>query len=101
MGSSSNNNQKMAKGQEVAIAVLGWLSTEDEMMNRFLAMSGLDAMDLRSLVSSRGFQAGLLDFVMAHEPSLMAFCSAYGYLPEEVQRAWQQISGPQYGGTGA
>ncbi|MCO6186017.1 DUF3572 domain-containing protein [Rhizobium sp. L1K21] len=71
------------------------------MMGRFLSLSGLEAEDMRALVSDRGFQAGLLDFVMAHEPSLLAFCSAYGLLPEEVNAAWQKLSGPVYGGTGA
>ncbi len=86
---------------DIAIAILGWLSNEPDMLGRFLSLSGLDATDLRPLVSDRGFQAGLLDFVMAHEPSLNAFCSAYGLLPEEVQSAWQKLSGPLYGGTGA
>ena len=89
------------KADEIAIAVLGWLSTEPEMMARFLSLSGIDAMELRALVNDSRFLAGLLDFVVAHEPSMMAFCSAYGFLPEEVNAAWQKLSGPIYGGTGA
>lgn len=94
-------SEEKLTANEIAIAVLGWLSTEPEMMNRFLNLSGLGADDLRPLVLDSGFQAGLLDFVVSHEPSLLAFCSAYGLLPEEVSAAWQQLSGPVYGGTGA
>ncbi len=94
-------SKEKLSADEIAIAILGWLSTEPDMMSRFLSMSGLEAEDLRAIVADSGFQAGLLDFVMAHEPSLMAFCSAYGLLPEEVNAAWQKLSGPIYGGTGA
>ena len=87
--------------EEIAIAVLGWLSTEPEMMNRFLSLSGLEAMQLRGLAGDRDFLAGMLDFVVAHEPSLNAFCSAYGFLPEEVDIAWRRLSGPTYSGAGA
>ncbi len=93
--------EEITAPDDIALAVLGWLSNEPEMMNRFLSLSGLEATDLRSMVSDSGFQAGLLDFVMNHEPSLIAFCSAYGLLPEDVNNAWQKLSGPQYGGTGA
>ncbi|MCL6706655.1 DUF3572 domain-containing protein [Pseudomonas sp. R2.Fl] len=79
---------------EVAAEVLGWLAGEPDMLSRFLALSGLRADQLRQAVNDPGFLAGLLDFVMGHEPSLMAFCEATGTRPEIVAAAWHKLSGP-------
>ena len=44
-----------------------------------------------------GFLAGMLDFLMAHEPTLMAFCAATGTKPETVMAAAQRYSQPTLG----
>jgi Protein of unknown function (DUF3572). len=79
---------------EVAAEILGWLANEPDMLSRFLALSGLTADQLRQAVNETGFRAGLLDFVMGHEPTLMAFCEATGTKPETVAAAWHKLSGP-------
>jgi hypothetical protein len=38
--------------------------------------------------------AGLTDFLMSHEPDLMAFCAATDTSPETVAAAWHHFSGP-------
>lgn len=86
---------------EIAVAILTWLGQEPDMLSRFLALSGLDAGDLRQFSRSPGFAAALMEFLMAHEPSLMAFCAQSGLAPETVAAAWAKLSGPHYGGTGA
>jgi hypothetical protein len=94
---ASSTNQP----DEIAVSVLTWLSNEPDMLTRFLSLTGLDAGSLRQISASPGFAAGLLEFVLAHEPSLMAFSAHSGYAPEAVSAAWQALSGPSYGGTGA
>lgn len=79
---------------EMAIAILGWLATEPELLSRFLALTGIGPSDLRHQIGDSGFQAGLLDFIMQHEPSLIAFCNASGYKPEQVAATWSRVSGP-------
>lgn len=64
------------------------------MLGRFLALSGLEASQLRQSVDDSGFLAGMLDFLMGHEPTLMAFCAATDTRPETVVAAWRQLSGP-------
>lgn len=86
---------------EIAIAILNWLSEKPDMLSRFLALTGLDAGDLRSFSKSAGFNVSLLEFIMGHEPSLMDFCDNSGIAPEAVAAAWQKAAGPQYGSTGA
>lgn len=79
---------------ELAAGVLQWLAEEPDMLSRFLALSGLGPHDLRAAMSDPGFHAGLLDFIMQHEPSLVAFATKSGYSPEQISDAWNRISGP-------
>lgn len=87
--------------QEIAVAILTWLGEEPDMLTRFLSLSGVEASSLRQFSASPGFAAALMEFVMGHEPSLMAFSARSGIAPDVVAAAWQKLSGPTYGGTGA
>ena len=78
---------------EIAVAVLTWLAGEPDMLSRFLALTGLDASSLRAMSGNRGFKAGLLEFVLAHQPSLMAFSAHSGIAPEAVAAAWEKLGG--------
>jgi hypothetical protein len=49
---------------------------------------------VRGAVNDRGFLAGMLDFLMLHEPTLMAFCEASGTSPEVVAAASAHFSPP-------
>lgn len=89
-----NNGKGFTDPQEIAIAILGWLASEPDILSRFLGLSGIQPNDMRSLMADKGFQAGLIDFVMNHEPDLMAFCAASEKTPEDVTHAWHQLSGP-------
>lgn len=80
--------------QETAVTILAWLANEPDMLSRFLALSGVQADQIRTAATDPGFLAGLLDFMMAHEPSLMSFCEATGTKPETVAEAWHKLSGP-------
>ncbi|WP_313617820.1 DUF3572 domain-containing protein [Agrobacterium sp.] len=88
------NTASAAKPEETAAAILGWLASEPELLSRFLALSGLQANMLRHAATDPGFFAGLTDFLMSHEPDLMAFCAATETKPEDVAAAWHHFSGP-------
>ncbi|WP_165220273.1 DUF3572 domain-containing protein [Affinirhizobium pseudoryzae] len=79
---------------ETAAAILQWLAGEPDMLGRFLALSGVQPTQMRSAVNDPGFLAGMVDFVMAHEPTLMTFCEASQWKPEAVVLAWHHYSGP-------
>lgn len=89
-----NAGKTVGDPQETAIAILAWLAGEPDILSRFLALSGIDTSMLRNMVGDTGFQAGLVDFIMNHEPDLMAFCAASGKTPEDVVHAWHKLSGP-------
>ncbi|OJT95868.1 DUF3572 domain-containing protein [Metarhizobium album] len=83
-----------ADPQETAIAVLSWLANEPDMLSRFLALTGVAPGELRHAMGDTGFLAGLIDFIMGHEPTLMAFCAATDTAPETVAAAWRTLSKP-------
>ncbi|WP_105386039.1 DUF3572 domain-containing protein [Neorhizobium alkalisoli] len=93
----TKTNTSAANAEETAAAVLGWLANEPEMLGRFLALSGLQANQMRNAVNDPGFLAGMIDFLMGHEPTLLAFCEATDIKPETVAAAWQYYAGPQPG----
>ena len=84
----------MTPAEETAIAILAWLANEPELLGRFLALTGTDPASLRHAAADPGFLAGVVDFLMGHEPTLISFCEATGTPPEDVVRAHFTLSGP-------
>lgn len=93
-GEPENSRRNAANTEETAAAILGWLANEPDMLGRFLALSGVQPNQLRGAVNDPGFLAGMIDFLMGHEPTLLAFCEATGTKPETVTAAWHHYSGP-------
>lgn len=73
--------------ERIAISALGFVAADEQLLPRFLAMSGIDAAQIRRAASEPGFMAGLLQFIVAHEPTLMAFASHAGIAPQSVIQA--------------
>lgn len=70
--------------EAVAIAALGFVASDPELMSRFLAISGIDPATIRRAAGEPGFLAGVLDFVLAHEPTLLRFAEETGRNPASV-----------------
>jgi hypothetical protein len=75
----------------LALEGLGWLAGQDEALDRFLAVSGLDPAGLRAAAGSPGTGLAVLEFLLAHEPFLLAFCDATGTLPQAVHAARHRL----------
>lgn len=79
--------------EALAIGALGFVASDPTLMPRFLAMSGIEAGQIRRAAAEPGFLAGVLGFLLGHEPSLMAFCEASGTDPAVVGRARRALPG--------
>lgn len=88
----------MTPAEETAISALAWLANEPDMLGRFLDLTGTDLSSLRHAATDPSFLAGVMDFLMGHEPTLLAFSAATDIRPETIVRAHAELSGP--GGTG-
>lgn len=80
------------EAEEIAVTALAYIAVEPELTRRFLALSGLEAGDLRQAAADPAFLGGVLDFVMAHEPVLIAVAAAAGRPTAEIGRAHRLLS---------
>lgn len=95
MQSNFKTSKKSAVNpHETAIAVLAWLANEPDMFGRFLALTGVEPGMVRNAMNEPAFLSGMMDFLMAHEPTLMAFCAATDTQPEAVVAAAAHFSPP-------
>ena len=79
--------QSQADAETVAVEALGFVASDPELLPRFLAITGIEATAIRRAASEPGFLAGVLGFIVAHEPTLLQFCEATGIAPSRVAGA--------------
>lgn len=80
------------EAEAIAIGALAYIAGDVELTRRFLALSGLEDGDLRQAAGEPGFLAGVLDFVMAHEPVLIAIAAADNRPTAEIEAAHRLLS---------
>jgi len=73
--------------EALAIRALAFIAADATLLPRFLALTGIEAKDVRAAASQPGFLAGVLQFILAHEPTLMQFAADAGIDPASVGRA--------------
>lgn len=81
------NNAMNADHESIAIGALSWIASDGEMMGRFLGLTGIEPSQIRSVASEPGFLAAVLDFLLAHEPTLNRFCDDNDIEPKQVASA--------------
>jgi len=67
----------------LGIQALGWLAADPDRMSRFLALSGVETAALAALAREPAFLLGVLDFLLADEPTLLGFCADHN-LPDNA-----------------
>ena len=77
----TNDHQKRENAEALAIRALGFVAADPELLPRFLAISGIEAQSIRQAAQEPGFLAGVLQFILAHEPTLMHFSEESGIPP--------------------
>jgi hypothetical protein len=81
--------------EAMAIRILGWLTDQPDLLSRFMALTGVEATSIRRVAAEPGFLAGVTDFVMAHEPTLMAFCEQNDVKAELVAACHAKLAGSE------
>jgi hypothetical protein len=85
------------EGEQIAIRALGYLASDDERLQRFLDLTGLTHDTVRSAALTPGFFAAVLDYFLAHEPSLVEFANWAQLEPEHIVNARSRLE-PQGAG---
>jgi hypothetical protein len=75
------------EAEAIAVAGLAFLAEDQERLERFLALSGLSAGDIRRAAAEPGFLAGVLQHIMDDDRIAAAFATAEGLSPERLAAA--------------
>jgi len=80
-----------AGAEDLAVAALSYVAADPVLLPRFLALTGIEPAQIREVAGQPGFLAGVLQFLLAHEPTLMGFCNTQGVKPEHVSAALRAL----------
>jgi hypothetical protein len=75
----------------LALASLSWTLNEPSRADRLLALTGLDATDLRARAAEPELLAAVLGFLMAHERDLTACAESLGVEPAALVAAHAEL----------
>ena len=87
----ANSDLTRESAETIAIEALGFVAADPELLPRFLAITGIEAQSIREAAREPGFLAGVLQFILAHEPTLMKFSEASGLAPATVAGALRRL----------
>lgn len=83
----SRQKPDSSHAEAVAIAALAFVADDPKLLPRFLQVTGIDPSSIRMAAGEAGFLAGVLDFILAHEPTLQQFAEASGIPADQVAAA--------------
>ena len=70
----------------LALSALAWILSDDARAGRLLALTGLEAADLRARVGDPALHDAVFAFLEAHQPDLIACAEALGVPPPRLAR---------------
>jgi hypothetical protein len=79
------------EAEGVAIRALGFIAGDPELLPRFLALTGIEAGSIREAAREPGFLSGVLQFILAYEPTLLRFAAETGTPAESVGKAMRAL----------
>lgn len=77
--------------QAVALKAVAFIAADDELLPRFVALSGCGLEDIRQRISDAAFLGGVIDFILGDEPTLLAFVAAADLTPETPMLARMKL----------
>lgn len=90
---SSQEPLRRDQAETTALQALAWIAGDTDRVGAFLGASGLGADDLRQRASDPEFLGFVLDFLLADEATLLAFCEESALSPERPMRARLALPG--------
>ncbi len=81
------------RAEALGLEALGWIAGQPDLAGAFLGASGGTADDLRTRAGDPEFLGFVLDFLLADEAALLAFCAAAGLAPDWPMRARAALPG--------
>lgn len=85
------HQQPSVEPETMALQALAWTLGQDDLPARLLALTGLDADDLRTRAAEPAVLAALVGFLESHEPDLIACAAALGVTPGQLTDARMKL----------
>jgi hypothetical protein len=86
-----NSKSNSLDAEAMAVSALVFVANDPILLPRFLAITGIEASAIRDAAREPGFLAGVLHFILAHEPTLLAFAEHEGVAPGTVAAALKAL----------
>ncbi len=77
----------------LALQALAFVAGEPNLLSRFMALTGVDEATLKDMASDASFLLAVLEFLLANEPDLIAFCESCEIAPTLPARARNSLLG--------
>lgn len=91
MAQTDTNEETATRAAALALEALAWTLGEEDRAARFLALTGLGPDDLRERLDDPTLLAGLLKFLEAFEPDLIACAEALDRDPKTLVAARHEL----------
>jgi hypothetical protein len=75
----------------LALQVLAWLLQDERRADRFLSLTGLGPDELRARLGEVAIHRAVLDFLLGHEPDLLAASESLGVDPAAFGAAAREL----------
>ena len=82
--------------ETIALQALSHLVGDQAALDRFIALTGIGAEEIRASVADPAFLAGVLDFYLGNEAQLLEMCAATDLPPELPRQARYALPGAVY-----
>jgi hypothetical protein len=73
--------------ETLALRLVGWIVADSARADRMLSLTGLEPESLRASLSDQSTLGALMDFVIGHEPDLLACAEDLGVSPAQLVAA--------------
>ena len=84
-------NEEVATGH--ALNALSFIIADENMQDRFLALSGMSPDEMKERLQETEFLASILEFLVSHEPDLISYAESANQRPELIVTAWRALGG--------
>lgn len=77
--------------QTLALQLVGWILSDAARVERMFSITGLDPDSLRASLADAASLGAIMDFVINHEPDLIACAKALGITPARLVAAQEKL----------
>jgi hypothetical protein len=86
-----DSDQDLSAASALSLSALGWVLGDEQRAERLLSLTGLTPDVLRDGLSEAGVQAAVLEFLINHEPDLVAASEDLQVNPKDIVSAHERL----------